>query len=534
MGRNDLLTGAHKVNPIGSVAPHIFQRHDGLTLTDSGDEARSAGRGLVAIAAAKVFFIIASYSVQLVLPRLWDAHEFGLYSAAMAGVSILNNVLIAATIQSVSKFVSEDDNLAANRLRQGLRIQLIVSAVLGATFFLGAPSLASFLGDPQLGPLFQIAAIVVFSYGLYAALVGSLNGRRLFQRQAGLDITFSTMRTAAILTTAALGFGVAGAISGFAGAAAGILMVALLVVGIGSKGDPIPLRRWVGFMAPIWLYQAFLNGMLQADLLVIKKTLTEIMIAGGMVAAASAESADTYVAYYRSAQTFAFVPYQLMLSMTFIVFPMISRATSAGDVETTRKTIRAAMRFSCLVLLSIAAPISGAADGVMLIAYPEAYVQTGAPALRILVFGMAAFALFVIAATIISGAGKPAISAAIACVSVILIISLNRFLIQEVEIGPETLPTAATATSIGTTLAMFVAVAIVHRLLGASLPALSVLRCLVAACVAFMVANFIPHTTRLMAIAALASGFFAYLGVLALLRELTPQDLQAVRRIIKR
>jgi len=228
------------------------------------------------------------------------------------------------------------------------------------------------------------------------------------------------------------------------------------------------------------------------------------------------------------------VPYQLMLSMTFIVFPMISRATSAGDVETTRKTIRAAMRFSCLVLLSIAAPISGAADGVMLIAYPEAYVQTGAPALRILVFGMAAFALFVIAATIISGAGKPAISAAIACISVILIISLNRFLIQEVEIGPETLPTAATATSIGTTLAMFVAVAIVHRLLGASLPALSVLRCLVAACVAFMVANFIPHTTRLMAIAALASGFFAYLGVLALLRELTPQDLQAVRRIIKR
>ncbi len=223
-----------------------------------------------------------------------------------------------------------------------------------------------------------------------------------------------------------------------------------------------------------------------------------------------------------------------MLSMTFIVFPMISRATSAGDAEATRNTIRAAMRFSCLMLLSIAAPISGAADGVMLIAYPEAYVQTGAPALEILVFGMAAFALFVIAATVISGAGRPAISAGIALVAVVIIISLNRFLIQNVEIGAETLPTAATATSTGTVLAMLAAIATVHRLHGASLPALSVLRCLLAAAVAFMVARFIPHASRLMAIVSLGSGFFAYLGMLALLRELTKDDLQAVRRILKR
>ena len=36
-------------------------------------------------------------------------------------------------------------------------------------------------------------------YALYAALVGSLNGRRMFLHQAGLDITFSTVRTFGIL-----------------------------------------------------------------------------------------------------------------------------------------------------------------------------------------------------------------------------------------------------------------------------------------------------------------------------------------------
>ena len=93
--------------------------HSPTTVPEANDDTRTAGRGLISIAAAKVYFIIASYSVQLALPRLWDAHEFGRYAAAIAGASILNNVLIAATIQSVSKFVSEDDAMAPARLRQG-------------------------------------------------------------------------------------------------------------------------------------------------------------------------------------------------------------------------------------------------------------------------------------------------------------------------------------------------------------------------------------------------------------------------------
>ena len=498
-------------------------------MTEGNDETRTAGRGLLSIAAAKVYFIIASYSVQLILPRLWDSHEFGRYAAAIAGASILNNVLIAATIQSVSKFVSEDDLLAPIRLRQGLKIQLIVSLLLGASFFAAGPGLAEFLGDASLGPLFQITSLVVFSYGLYAALVGSLNGRRLFQRQAGLDITFSTLRTGAILTGASLGFGVTGALTGFAGAAVGILVIALFVVGLGSKGDELPVKRWLGFMAPIWAYQAFLNGMLQADILVLKKTLSEIA-----ATAPSLEAVDSLVAYYRSAQTFAFVPYQLMLSMTFIVFPMVSRATSAGDREATQRTIRAALRFSLIVLLSIAAPMSGAADGVMLVAYPEEYVANGAPALQILVFGMVAFALFVICATIVSGAGRPAISAVIALLSVVVVIVLNAQFVRAAPVGPESLTAAATATSIGTVGAMVAALGVVWRLFGASFSPLTALRCLVAGGVGFQVASMTPHDSRPMAIVALAAGFGAYLITLFVLRELRRSDLQAALKVVKR
>jgi O-antigen/teichoic acid export membrane protein len=194
-------------------------------VSEPRDETRAAGRGFLYTAGAKIFFVITSYGVQLVLTRLWTENEFGLFSATIATVSILTNVLIAATIQTVSKFVSEDDAAAAVRLRQGVKLQLALGITLGVAFFLLAPILADLLEDGRLAPLLRISAAVVVSYAVYAALVGSLNGRRLFSRQAGLDITFSTLRTAGLIGAAALGFGVIGAIAGFAGAAISILLM---------------------------------------------------------------------------------------------------------------------------------------------------------------------------------------------------------------------------------------------------------------------------------------------------------------------
>jgi len=220
--------------------------------------------------------------------------------------------------------------------------------------------------------------------------------------------------------------------------------------------------------------------------------------------------------------------------MTFIVFPMVSRATSAGDDEATQRTIRAALRFSLLVLLGIAAPMSGAADGVMLVAYPIDYVVHGAPALKILVFGMVAFALFVICATIVSGAGRPAVSAAIALVSVGIVIVLNAQMVRAAPIGAESLIAAATATSVGTTTAMFAALIVVWRLFGASLGFATIARALIAAAVGYAVASYTPHDSRFMAIVALAAGFGSYCLCLFALRELQRSDIQAAIKVLRR
>ena len=82
-------------------------------MTDPRDETRTAGRGLLSITSAKIYFVLTSYAVQICLPRLFgSAKALGEYATAMNLASILNNVLIAATVQSVSKHVSEDEGRA--------------------------------------------------------------------------------------------------------------------------------------------------------------------------------------------------------------------------------------------------------------------------------------------------------------------------------------------------------------------------------------------------------------------------------------
>lgn len=491
---------------------------------------------MLSISAAKLYFIAAGYAVQLALPRLLGGPEpFGLYSSAMSLVSIITNVLIAATIQTVSKRVSEAPADAPRILRQGLLLQLLVGGGLAlALLFAAGPLARGVLLDPLLAPLLRVSAIVIACYALYATLVGALNGQQLFAKQAGLDMTYTTLRTCGIVGAAALGFGALGAASGFAGAAVLVLATALLVVGVGARGEPgsFDLGAWVRLLAPLWIYQLCLNFMLQIDLAVLKGNVAAMAQAAGALEADAADTASRFAGLYRAAQTFAFVPYQLILSVTFVVFPLVSHAVTAGDAAATRDYVRGALRFSLLVLLAIAAPVSGASAGVMRLAYPDAYLG-GAEALAVLSLGMVAFALFVIGATILSGAGSPGRAAAIALASVAIVLGANLALVRMVGIGPRTAMMAALGTSIGTTFALIAVGVAVYARFRAFLPLGSSLRVLAAAAAAWTVARALPSDSALQALLALIAGGVAYLVALAALREITQTELALVRRVLR-
>jgi len=496
-------------------------------------EGTGSGRGLIFITGAKLYFIASGFLVQLGLPRLLGSPEvFGQYSLAMSFVSVINNVLIAATVQSVSKRVSEDPSLAGPRLRQGLKLQLGIGALLATGMFLLSPLLARVAYDEKLGRLLQVAALVPLCYALYAALVGSLNGRQLFQRQAALDATFSTVRTAGILGAAALGLGAFGAVSGFAAAAGVILLIALFVVGTGTPGPGISLRAWFGFLLPVVMFQATLNGMLLLDVWVLQNTTAELGLEAGLSLEAASAQASKLVGFYKAGQNFALVPYQVILSVTFVIFPIVSRAIAAGDFETARDSVAGALRFSMIVLLALAAPLGGGAQALIRLAYPQ--YLAGADALGVLVFGQVALALFVIIATILSGAGRPGVTVGIGLIGLVVVLVANRLLVRLVGLSGPTLIAAAFATSLGTTSALIAASAALKALLKVTIPVKTLARAIAASAVAFYTARLLPQSSPLLAPVVMSAAGIVYLSVLAILGEFTKSDVDAVLAAIRR
>ncbi len=503
------------------------------------DEARRAGRGLLSIAGAKIYFIVAGFIVQFSLPRLFGSPEvFGFFSVAMSGISIVNNVLIAATIQSVSKFVSEDEARAPAMLRQGLVVQAALGAALVLGIGVGAVPIAEFMHDRSLATLLRIASIVTLSYAIYAALVGHMNGMHAFATQARFDATFTTLRTVGMLLGAfigvRLGVGAIGAMSGFAAAAATIALLALASVGVGAKGARAPVTAWLGFMAPIWAYQGCMNGVLQVDLWVLKKTVAELATSAGSAAVVAAEVADRYAGLYRGAQTFAFVPYQLVLAMTFIVFPTVSRATALGDEAAATRAVRGSLRFSALALFGMAAPIAGAGEGVLRFVFGPEY-GAAAPALRILAWGLVAFTRVVVSATAMGGSGRPVVSAGVAAVGLSVVVLACRVLLVRIGLGEHTLEAVATGTSLGMLAAMVLAALAVYRRFGTFVPLATAIRGALAAAAGYAVARYaIPSTTFVGLVAAPLLGFATYGVVLAVTRELGADEVALVRRVLGR
>ncbi len=516
------------------IRPHIPWYKPGVdpVADKPTDQTHGVPRGVAVITLAKAYFLLTGFAQPLVLTRLLHTEGYGLYGVVLNTVSILNNVVVAGSIQAMSRAVTEDGSRA---LRRGI----VLHAILGLTLASALVALAVPLGvgalhDPRVPPLLRVGAIVVGDYTVYAALVGALNGQRRFVSQAGLDITFATLRTALVLGLSATHFGVTGAVVGFAIASAVILAVALVVllpvlretsVGKASQSTRIDrgvrefVLRYASFFAPVLVYQLALNLVLQADLLVMKSVLS------GRLAPAALDELN---GIYKAVQNFAFLPYQLLLSVTFVVFPVVSLTTQTGDKETTRRFVHRALRLSALALGAMLAVLTGLSRGVLLLAFkPE--VGVGAAALRVLSVAQGAFALAVIAATLLLAAGRAAAATGLMVAMLLATLAGDYAGLSIVPPGVDSLTATAVGTALGCTLGMLAIGMYTRRVFGSFLSLSTALRVGVSTAAAAWVASRLPLHGKLGTLVAAPVTVGMYFLALVLTRELTRGDLSALR-----
>jgi stage V sporulation protein B len=557
------------------------------------DVARTTGRGFLVITAAKVWFMVSGTLISLGLPSLFDAHPdqgaaaFGVYSVVINLVSIFNMVMITGTLQAVAKIVSEDPTRSGAVVRRAIRAQLALGVPIGLAFLLSAPLFAGALNDSALAPYLRLSSGVVLSYSFYAIFVGYFNGRKEFTRQATLDIVFATLKAVLILGLVFVGLGVLGAIGGFVITSI-VLMVAAGLwvwrlegaraarageggaasVARGEGAEPAGSSRMVWYMLTIMAYTFFLNGIIRADLFILKSTaggeglMRAAQTAFGGVEAATAGFFGEVRAYlsvpfdaitlsnrlsgvYGAMQNIARLPYQAVIAITFVIFPIISRSTFEGDRAASRLYIRQTLRYSLILVASMVAVLIADRDALVFALYPDEYAS-GGDALLWLGLAMMGFALMYVATTILISAGRPLTSMGIAGLTLAASAIGNYLWLNGVEVGWPMLDRAGEATCVATWIGFLAACVVLFKRFDAALPLGTLARVAAASAVLVVLAQIIPMHDILGGLGggrlvrlAIVGGKMAVFGVLFYvllyaLREFGDSDKARLRSVLAR
>jgi len=518
----------------------------------AGAKATGAGKGVLYIAFAKFYFMAIGALIEFRLAGVLSRATFGAYGVVSSLVSPLNNVLVTGSIQAVSRFTAQRPETARAVQAAGLRMHLVIGLPAAILFIAAAPLWGLVFQDwSKVGPL-MLAAAIPAGYSFYAVFVGTANGLRLFNRQAGLDVTFATLRALGIVGLATAGFGVWGALGGWVAAVALILIAATFAIGTPGKiadADRVPVRPMLRYFARVAVYLVLLNLIMFVDQLLIKALATRWYDEHGPAMATALDHAlpwarkqagfalephalaDVQVAYYRAVQNLARLSYQAIIAATFVVFPLVSKSTFEGDRDTTRRYVQITLRYSLIFATALAVVMAANPEPLLDIPYAEDYAHLGAPALTALALGNVAFSIFAIAGTILNGAGLTREAIISAAVTLAIAAIGNAIVIPMVAPGQPLLVAAATTTGLAMVCGAGIAGWFLHRRLGAFLPVASVVRVVIAIAVAMGVGRIIPFRTPLMTLVEAAIVGLAFLATLVLTRELGKADLRAIVQV---
>jgi len=461
--------------------------------------------------------MLSGYGIAFTLAHLLTDENYGIYRVVINTVSIINAVIVTGTYQTVSKYVSQEPEKADSIKWKALGLQAYVGGAATLGFFLLAPVVASLLNDPRLTGYLRLASLITLSYSFYSVYTGYFNGNKRFGIQAGLDITYSTLKLVFIVLLAWLGFGVTGSVSGFALAAGCVLCLSAIIARGGDRKGEARAGQLFKFQSYVLLFTFVLTLLQRVDLMLIKA-----------LSSPDARTASENAGYYSAAVDIANLTYQIVVSVTFVIFPLVSQSTFADDRARTQGYISNTLRYTLMVMALTATLFSSCASGVLRVIYRETY-QAGSPALKIVAFGMLFFGLLYVVTTIISASGQPKVSLLLGVITLVLSTALNALLIPS-----HGLAGAAAATTVSMLAGTALACAYLRRRFSTLMSIVSAVRIAGCAGVIYAASLLFSPASKVLIIAQLIVLSVAYVITLIITGELGRNDLRLIARVLRR
>lgn len=399
------------------------------------------------------------------LTRRLGLESYGLFVLTTTLVAWVQWSVVSIFSRSTIKFVgeSEDWQPVATVV---VRLHFWVATGSALLLWLGAEPVAQFLKEPSLTGYLRLLAFDIPLFSLAYAHRGILTGLGRFKARAAITAGRLLTRLVLIVLLVELGWSVEGALLGGMGASLIELAVARHHLRLAwFMSSTFAVRRLWDYGLPLFLYALALRLYEKLDLFSLKGL-------GGTAAQAG---------IYGAALNLSLIPGLFALSFSPLLLATLTRQLHRQEGAAARATARNAMRL-ILGLLPVAGLIAGAAPELLSWLFGPSFA-IGGPVLAFLVFGAVALALISVATVILTAAGKPGWTFALAGPMVPVALGLYLFTI------PRWGPPGAALTSAGVAgLGALAAVLAVHRLWGILPPPATLARSVLLGALAYALA----------------------------------------------
>ncbi len=486
----------------------------------------SIAKSAILVSISEIMFNLSGFVIHGFLGRILGPADYGRYSLVITLTTMIIILIGNGIPTAMAKYLSEcfetDKPLARSIKKQAIFLQIIVIGTITAVFFLLSPIIAGLLNDETLTPLFRLSTLIIPAFAAASFYFSYYTGLHKFNLQAVLKIIRSFVRVGFVVGLAYF-FGVKGSIWGYVIAPTIVFLAALTIDKIKIskefdfyKSDKKPQKNfdWKKLINYAWQIVVFFLAyelLISIDLYMVKALLQNDYLTG----------------IYNAALTVGRIPYYIFYAMTIFLLPMISKSTARDNRTETKKILAQSLRVIFLLLLPMVILLSIFAGQSLEFLYGKKYAG-GASAMSVLVFGVGFLTLFYVMSFAMNGAGKTKISMLIAMIGFVINGILNYILIPLHGIFG-----SAVATSIASSITMFLMLYFLHRDFDVSYEIKSIVRAIASGCIIFVISLFIQLPKKLFVFEVFLL-FIVYFGILYVLREIKKEDIIVLQNIIRR
>ncbi len=404
------------------------------------------------IVISEIIFNLSGFVIHSVVGRILGPAEYGRYALIITFTTMLIILIGNGIPTAMAKYISEIFTSNPPLIRiikyQAIILQSFLIGLVTLIFFLSAPFIAKFLGDPTLTPLFRLATLIIPAFAAASFYFSYYTGLHQFNIQAFIKTARSFFRLFFIITLAYF-FKVKGAIIGYVSAPLFVFFLDLLI----DKFKISPLLKtqeiqWKKqhsnnspFLKPTFDWHKLVNYAWQIILFFLAYELltsVDLFMVKGIL------RSDFETGIYNAALVVGRIPYYLFYALTVVLFPTISKTTAQKDTLQTTNIINQSLRLMIILLVPSIILMSVFSQPLINLFYSSRYTLASTT-MAILVWGIGFLTIYYVFCFIMSGAEKVKRPMIISLIGLAINIVLNYFLIHQYGIIGSAIATSITA-----------------------------------------------------------------------------------------